>query len=83
MKWIRRSSLAALLGLGLLTASCLGPNKAFNKLNDWNSQVTDSKWANELIFIGLNIIPVYGVAYWADIIIFNSIEFWGGDNPMD
>jgi hypothetical protein len=30
----------------------------------------------------LTIIPVYGIAYLGDIIIFNSIEFWGGENPI-
>ena len=39
-----------------------------------------SKWANEAIFLGLNIIPVYGFAYLADIVVFNSIEFWTGES---
>ncbi len=58
----------------------LGPNKTFNDLNDWNQQVTENEWANELVFIGLNIVPVYSLAYLADIVVFNSIEFWDGDD---
>jgi len=68
--------LAAALAVGL--SSCLGPNKTFNDLNDWNEQVTQNEWANEAIFIGLNIVPVYGLAYLADVVVFNSIEFWDG-----
>lgn len=83
MKTVKCGLLAAVLATGLLGASCLGPNKAFNKLNDWNQKVTENKWANEAVFLVLNIIPVYGFAYLADIVVFNSIEFWGGKNPMD
>ncbi len=83
MKTVKYGLLATVLATGLLGASCLGPNKAFNKLNDWNQKVTENKWANEAVFLVLNIIPVYGFAYLADIVVFNSIEFWGGKNPMD
>lgn len=83
MKTVKCGLLAAVLSTGLLGASCLGPNKAFNKLNDWNQKVTENKWANEAVFLVLNILPVYGFAYFADIVVLNSIEFWGGKNPMD
>lgn len=73
---MKKALLAAVLGVSLLSSSCLGPNNTWNKLHDWNKQVTSSKWGNEAVFIGLNIIPVYGVCYLADIIVFNSIEFW-------
>ena len=70
--------LVAALALCVGSTSCLGPNKTFNDLNEWNSTVTDSDWGNEAIFLGLNIVPVYGVAYLADLIVFNSVEFWDG-----
>jgi len=79
---MKKSLLAAALALTMLGTSCLGPNNAFNNLNRWNQKVTDSKWANEGIFLVLNIIPVYGLWYYGDILIFNSIEFWGGENPI-
>ena len=79
---MKKSLLAASLALTMLGTTCLGPNNAFNNLNRWNQKVTDSKWANEGIFLVLNIIPVYGLWYYGDILIFNSIEFWGGDNPI-
>lgn len=83
MKLLKKTALAGALGLTLLaTSSCLGPMNTFNNLRKWNEELTENKWVNELAFIGLNIIPVYGIAYLGDIIIFNSIEFWGGDNPV-
>ncbi len=79
---MKKSILGAVLALGLTTTSCLGPNNAFENLHQWNRTVTDSKWANEGIFLVLTILPVYSLFYLADIIIFNSIEFWGMDNPV-
>ncbi len=71
---------ASLLGLGLFSTGCLGPNKLFNDLHDWNETVTDNEWANEAVFLAFHIIPVYGVAYLIDIVVLNSIEFWGGND---
>ncbi|MDZ4774527.1 MAG: DUF3332 family protein [Planctomycetota bacterium] len=80
---MQKSILAAAFALSLLAASCLGPNNAFKNLNHWNRHVTENKWGNEGIFLVLNIIPVYGLFYYGDILIFNSIEFWGGKNPIE
>ncbi len=80
---MKKSLLAGVLTLGLLGSSCLGPNNAFDSLTHWNRGATDSKWLDELIFLGLNIIPVYGLALIGDYLIFNSFEFWGAENPID
>ena len=37
---------------------------------------------NELIFFAFWIVPVYEVTIFFDAILFNSIEFWGGNNPV-
>ena len=66
----------------LLFSSCLGSFSAFNNLKDWNQGVSDSKFVNNLVFWGLNIIPVYGLFFLGDAIIFNVIEFWSGSNPI-
>jgi hypothetical protein len=41
--------------------------------------VSENRWANEGIFLVFTIIPVYGITYLADIVVFNSIEWWSGD----
>lgn len=79
---MKKALFAAVLSLGLFS-SCLGPNKLFNKLHDWNTTATENRWGNEGIFLVLSIIPVYSLAYAADIIVLNSIEWWSGKNPMD
>ncbi|MFT5735725.1 MAG: hypothetical protein ACJAU2_000843 [Maribacter sp.] len=66
----------------LLFSSCLGSFSAFNNLKEWNQDVSDSKFVNNLVFWGLNIIPVYGLFFFGDTVIFNVIEFWSGSNPI-
>ena len=73
---MKKSILACALALSLLGTSCLGPNKIFNGLNDWNTKVTENKWGNEGIFLGLQIVGAYLICYAADVLVFNSIEFW-------
>lgn len=81
MRKIQLKAVAILLSSSVVLSSCLGSFTLFNSVSDWNQQITGSKFVNELIFIGLNIVPVYGVASLADVLIFNSIEFWSGENP--
>lgn len=61
--------------------SCLGSFQLFNKLLAWNSTI-DNKFVNELVFIVLNIVPAYEVAYIADLLVLNSIEFWSGESAL-
>lgn len=71
-----------LLSSTILFSSCLGSFRAFNNLKDWNQGATDSKFLDNLIFWGLNIVPVYGLFFLGDALIFNVIEFWSGSNPI-
>lgn len=71
-----------LLSSAILFSSCLGSFRAFNNLKDWNQGATDSKFLDNLIFWGLNIVPVYGLFFLGDALIFNVIEFWSGSNPI-
>jgi hypothetical protein len=79
---MKKSLIAASLALGLFGASCLGPNKAFNSVHDWNMKVSENRWVNEAVFVGMVIIPVYQVCLLADYVVINSIEWWSGENPV-
>jgi len=81
MKKIQLKVVAVLLSTSVVFSSCLGSFTLFNSVSAWNQQVTGNKFINELIFIGLNIVPIYGIAGLADTLIFNSVEFWTGENP--
>jgi hypothetical protein len=79
---MKKTFLAVALALTLATSttSCLGPDNAYNQYKEWNNNVTDSKWWNELIFIPGSFVA--GLFHFGDLVIFNSIEFWGGTNPV-
>ena len=80
---MKKFFLAAAIALTLATTStsCLGPDNAYNSYKKWNNEVTDNKWLNELIYIpGMFVGWLF---HMGDQVIFNSIEFWGGKNPID
>ncbi len=79
MKKMILCTLAGLMILG--TAGCTGPFKLTKKVHAWH-RGQDGKWIDELAFLGCVILPVYFVATLGDAIIFNSIEFWGSENPI-
>ena len=80
MKRGKLTLVAVVLSGSLLFSSCVGSFGLFNRLSSWN-QVVGTKFVNELVFLAFNIVPVYGVAYLADALVINSIEFWSGSNP--
>ncbi len=79
---MKKLTICLALSASVLFTSCLGSFSAFNGLKDWNNDITDSRFVNNLVFWGLNIIPVYGLFFIGDVLIFNVIEFWSGSNPI-
>lgn len=72
---------AVLLSMSLVLSSCIGSFNLTNKVKDWNEGL-GSKFVNELVFIGLHIIPVYELTILADVLVLNSIEFWTGNSAI-
>jgi hypothetical protein len=66
----------------LATAGCFGNFALTRKVYDYNQDVSNDKWVRWLVFLILNVIPVYGFATMFDAIFANSIEFWTGENPV-
>lgn len=73
--------LALALAVTASVTGCYGPFKLTKKIHKWNGEVGE-KWVNEAVFLGFVILPVYAGASLLDALVFNSIEFWGGDNPI-
>lgn len=69
------------LSASMVSTSCIGSFSLTNKLLSWNNTI-DNKFINELVFFAFWIIPVYEVSALADVLVFNSIEFWSGNNPV-
>lgn len=82
MSRLKKLTTAAVLATTLMTSGCLGANHAFEGIRDWNRTATGNKWGNEAIFLGLSIVPVYAFAYLGDVLVFNTMEFWTGHNPI-
>jgi hypothetical protein len=67
--------------LGAFSAGCFGKFQLTRKVYDINQSI-DEKYvrsATTWIFV---IVPVYGFAALLDLIVFNVIEFWSGENPV-
>ena len=75
---IKKTLCAGALALGLLSSSCLGPNNAQNSINNWSARATEQDWLNEIIFLVTS--PVQALAWTGDVLIFNTVEYWSGDN---
>jgi len=75
-------SVACIMATALLMSSCIGSFGLINKVLDWNKEVTNSKFVNEVLFIAMHIIPVYEVCGIVDVLVLNTVEFWTGDNPI-
>lgn len=78
---MKKRFVAVALILGVIGTSCIGPFNLSNKLLSWNQTVADNKFVNAIVFFVLT--PVYGITLFADAVLFNSIEFWTGDNPIE
>lgn len=65
-----------------LLAGCMGKFALTGKIYAWNKKAASDRWVNEMIFVAFLIIPVYNLAMLADGIVFNSIQWWTGQNPV-
>ena len=81
MKKTKMMAVCAILSGSLLFSSCIGSFGLWNNLKSWNQGI-GNKFVNEIVFLAFHIVPVYEVAYLADILVLNSIEFWSGSNPV-
>lgn len=67
--------------MSLFMTGCFGSFALTKKVYDWNGSL-DNKFVQEAVFLGLNIIPVYGVSAFLDAVILNTVEFWSGSSPL-
>ena len=77
-----RKMVIGLLVAGLLTSGCTGSFLMTRKVYNFHRAQAD-KWMDEVLFLVVTLVPVYSLATFADAVIFNSIEFWTGKNPVE
>jgi hypothetical protein len=80
---LRRAAILSLVAVSLVgTTGCIGSFQLTRKLYTFNTSASPDKWVQELVFLGLNVVPVYGLAIAADALFANAVEFWTGTNPV-
>ena len=75
-------ALTLVLAVGLTSfQGCIGNFNLTKKVLNWNQHISN-KFVNEVVFLVMVIIPVYGITVFIDGIILNSLEFWTGSSPL-
>ncbi|SPD72023.1 hypothetical protein PITCH_A1150058 [uncultured Desulfobacterium sp.] len=65
----------------LFLAGCTGSFRLTKNVHNF-TRGQANKWLDEAVFVGCIILPVYPCAMIGDGVLFNSIEFWSGKNPV-
>lgn len=81
----RPSRWLAVLCAGLLSLNatgCFGQFRLTQRIWGFNKGVSDAKFVQWLLFLVFVVVPVYEVGALVDLLVFNSIEFWSGRNPV-
>jgi hypothetical protein len=81
MKKVSISFLALLLLVTSSLTGCFGSFGLTKKIYNANKNI-GGKVAQTLVMYLFYIIPVYAVASFIDLVLFNLIEFWSGSNPL-
>ncbi len=79
IKLVSMAMLVVILTVGV--AGCFGNFAATRKVYEFNGSFGD-KWMNQIMFWVLTFVPAYEIAAFADVVLFNTIEFWTGSNPV-
>jgi predicted small secreted protein len=74
------SKVVALAVVSVALSGCVGSNAVTGYLMKFNLKAVDNRYARG----GLNLLlaPAYGLTVAADYLVFNSLEFWTGSNPL-
>jgi hypothetical protein len=73
--------LMVLVVLATSLQGCYGKFALTRKVYALNGEVHDKFLRSGLTWVFL-IFPVYGLAGLADFVVFNTVEFWSGKNPV-
>jgi len=78
---VKRAALA--LALLAVSTGCMGTMGLAGKVKKFNLEATENRWGREGIFFVFQVLPVYRLCAILDLFIFNSIEFWSGENFLN
>jgi len=83
----RKPAVRMLLVLALAAATlggCFGSMNATSRLKTWNREI-ENRWVGEGAYVVLRVPygGVYALVGLTDLLVFNSVEFWTGEHPID
>ncbi len=82
MKKIKKTLFVLFAAIVLTTQpGCFGSFELTQSIYQVNKSV-GNKVVQEVVFLAFCIIPVYEIGVIGDALIFNTIEFWSGTNPL-
>lgn len=83
MKRITRLVSIALLAVFIVVSvfGCYGNMSLTKKVYRFNGSV-GNKFVQSIVNWAFLICPVYEIAMFLDVFVFNTIEFWTGSNPL-
>ncbi len=76
---MKKALLPLVLALGFATSGCLGPDNLYHSLKNWNANLSEKDWVNEVVYIPMHIF-VLPLALIGDIVLFNTVNYWSGSN---
>lgn len=84
MNALRSSALRLMIVAAAATgfAGCYGSFGAVKKLHGWNGSLDNGGILTQVVFWVLGAVQVYTLFALGDVLIFNTLEFWTGSNPM-
>ena len=80
MKRLLVVAMATILAISTLSG-CYGKFNLTRKIYHANGEISDKFLRSGATWV-MVIIPIYGVAALVDFVLFNTIEFWSGTNPV-
>ena len=78
--WVFAVLLAAVVPM--TTAGCFGRFELTRKFYHFNRDISSDRWVRWFTFLAMAILPVYLAGGVIDVILSNSLEFWGGESPF-
>jgi hypothetical protein len=78
---MKKTLIAAAMAGSIALTGCFGSFTAVKKLYNWNDSF-GNKWVEWAVFLAFSVLPVYEIFALGDVLIFNSVEFWTGGNPL-
>lgn len=79
---LKAVALMLVVSVGFLSSGCFGKFQLTRKVYEVNKSM-EEKYSRSALTWVLVIVPVYAIAGILDFVVFNVVEFWSGQNPLD